>query len=280
MEHELQLSVQKLELGTITTNAIAIRDKVKDMLVNYKAENYNEDNIEEATKDRALLNNTSKALDSERLRLEREFMNPFNNFKSVVAKTITMIKEASANIDEIVKEVENKAKEVKKSEIQKIFDEMIGKEAIASLINLEQIFDDKWLNKTVKIEAVEKEMFDTIRGIVNDLIAIENLKSEHELALKNQYLKSFNLGEVIIENNRLNELKISTQKVEVAKEEIREAKIEEMTKVAVQSESDDPIKTYTLEITGTLSQHKKLKEFLELNKMHTVNFETKKVIVN
>lgn len=279
MNNELELSVKKLELGTLTTNAIAVRDKVKDLLTNYKAENYNEDNIDKAKEDKALLNTTSKKLNDERIRLEKEFMQPFNDFKDVVSETTLMIKEASSKIDEIVKEVENKAKEQKKSEIQKVYDELVGKEAISNIIHLEMIFDERYLNKTYEIDKVRKDLEDKIYKIARDLEAIKNLKSEHELALTNQYLKTFNLGEVIIENNRLNELKQNTVKVEVKQEEIIKEKIEEMATTKVVSEDEDIIKTYKLEITGTLDQQKNLKQFLELNKMHTVNIETNKVIV-
>lgn len=279
MKNELQLSVQKLELGTLTTNAIAVRDKVKNLLTNYKAENYNEDNIDKAKEDKALLNTTSKKLNDERIRLEKEFMQPFNNFKDVVSETTIMIKEASSKIDEIVKEVENKAKEQKRTEILKVYDEITEKEAISSIIHIDMVFDERYLNKTFEIDKVKKDLEDKIKKIVQDLETIKNLKSEHELALTNQYLKTFNLGEVIIENNRLNELKQNTIKVEVKQEEIIKEKIEDMTTTKVVSEDEDIIKTYKLEITGTLDQQKKLKQFLELNKMHTVNIETNKVIV-
>lgn len=279
MKNELQLSVQKLELGTLTTNAIAVRDKVKDLLTNYKAENYNEDNIDKAKEDKALLNTTSKKLNDERIRLEKEFMQPFNDFKDVVSETTIMIKEASSKIDEIVKEVENKAKEQKRAEILKVYDEITEKEAISSIIHIDMVFDERYLNKTFEIDKVKKDLEDKIKKIVQDLEAIKNLKSEHELALTNQYLKTFNLGEVIIENNRLNELKQNTVKVEEKQVEIVKEKIEDMTTTKVVSEDEDIIKTYKLEITGTLDQQKKLKQFLELNKMHTVNIETNKVIV-
>lgn len=279
MKNELELSVKKLELGTLTTNAIAVRDKVKNLLTNYKAENYNEDNIDKAKEDKALLNTTSKKLNDERIRLEKEFMQPFNNFKDVVSETTLMIKEASSKIDEIVKEVENKAKEQKRAEILKVYDEITEKEAISSIINLDMVFDERYLNKTFEIDKVKKDLEDKIKKIVQDLETIKNLKSEHELALTNQYLKTFNLGEVITENNRLNELKQNTIKVEVKQEEIIKEKIEDMTTSKVVSEDEDIIKTYKLEITGTLDQQKKLKQFLELNKMHTVNIETNKVIV-
>lgn len=279
--NELQLSVQKLELGTLTTNAIAIRDKVKEMLVNYNAENYSEETIDVAKEDKAMLNKTSKLLNDERIRLEKEFMQPFNEFKDVVSETTTMIKDASSKIDVIVKEVEDKAKEQRRIIITNLFEKSV--EELKDLIKLEMIFDDKWLNKGSFNDKNEFKSVDELVGKLNkirtDLEAINNLKSEHELALTNQYLRTFDLSQVIMENNRLNELKATTQKVEIVREEIKQEKIEGMTTTPVEAEDIDPIQTYTLKITGKLSQHKKLKEFLSLNNMHTENFETGKVIV-
>lgn len=269
MTNELQLSVQKLELGQLTTNAIAIRDKVKTLLNNYKAENYSEENIEDAKKDKALLNITSKKLNDERIRLEKEFMKPFNEFKDVVSETTKMIKDASSQIDLIVKDVESKAKEGRKNIIVDIFNSLVAE--LKELITLDQIFNDKWLNKGSFNDKGEfklvNELEDKLNKIRNDLEAIKNLNSEHELALTNQYLKDFDLSKVIIENNRLNELKANTQKVEVAKEEIRQVKVEQMVTKPVEVEEVDPIKTYTLKITGKLSQQLKLREFLDLNNM-------------
>jgi hypothetical protein len=282
MNNELELSVKKLELGTLTTNAIAVRDKVKDLLSNYKSENYNEGNIDKAKEDKALLNNTSKKLNDERIRLEKEFMKPFNEFKDIVTETTTMIKEASSKIDEIVKEVESRAREERKGVVTTLFNDIVGE--LKDLITLDMVFDEKWLNKGSFNDKGEfklsKELEDKLNRIRQDLEAIKNLKSEHELALTNQYLKDFNLGNVIIENNRLNELKTNTQKVGVAKEEIKEAKVEEMITTPVTTEEIDPIKTYTLKITAELSKQKKLKEFLKLNGMKTINVETGEVIID
>lgn len=282
MEKELQLSVQNLELGTLTTNAMAIRDKVKTLLEDYKEENYNEDTVDKAKEDKALLNKTSKMLNDERIRLEKEFMTPFNEFKEVVTETTTMIKAASSKIDDIVKGVEERAKEQRNLTIEEIFKEKI--QELGELITLDQIFDDRWLNKGSFNDKGEfkltKELEEKLNNIRVGLETIKSLKSKHELALTNQYLKTFNLSEIIVENNRLNELEQKTVIVEEKKEEIKEAKIEEMTTIPFEVGENDPIKTYTLTITGELSKQKQLKEFLKLNKMHTVNTETGEVVID
>ena len=50
-------------------------------------------------------------------------------------------------------------------------------------------------------------------------------------------------------------------------EEQRKEEIKEMINRPVKIEEIDPMKTYTLKITGTLSQQKALRKFLETNKM-------------
>lgn len=267
MENELVLSVNKIELGTLTTNAIAIRDTVKDLLKNYKAENYDENNIDKAKEDKAMLNTTSKKLNDKRIELEKEFMTPFNEFKDVISETTTMIKEASSQIDLIVKEVENKAKETRRNTIETYFKALVGE--LDSVVTLDIIFDEKWLNKGSFNDKGEFKLLNELENKLNDirkgLEAIKNLNSKHELALKSQYLKNFDLGQAIAENNRLNELEQKSAIIEEKKEEIKEAKIEEMLNTPVEEKTIDVEKTYTLEITGTTAKLKKLKEFMNLN---------------
>lgn len=281
-EEDLKLSVVEIQLGTLETNAIAIRDKVKETLKKYDADNYNEDNIERAKKDKALLNNTSKYLNDERIKLEKQFLKPFEEkFKDIITETTTMIKEASSKIDVIVKEVEIKAKATRRSAIETIFNGLVGE--LESIITLDKVFDEKWLNKGSFNDKGEfkytQQLKDKLNKIRNDLESISALNSKHELALKSYYLKEFDLGQVIAENNRLNELESKQVTIEEKKEEIKESKIEEMINKPVETEAIDPIKTYTLKITAPLSKQQALKQFLEINKMTTVNLETGKTIV-
>ena len=60
--NEFELIITEKNLGSLTTNAKAIRDKIKEILPKYSAENYSENNIENAKSDKAMLNNTAKKL--------------------------------------------------------------------------------------------------------------------------------------------------------------------------------------------------------------------------
>ena len=96
-ENDLELVVSKKSLGELTTNAITIKKKVEEALINFKAENYNENNIDKAKDDKALLNKTSKKLNDDRIALENEFMKPFEEFKITIKETTDLIKTAAVS---------------------------------------------------------------------------------------------------------------------------------------------------------------------------------------
>lgn len=263
-EKDLQLVVSKQELGTLETNALAIKEKIKELLPNYDSKNYSSANIDKAKEDKALLNKTSKVLNDKRIELEREFMKPFESFKEIIKETTDLIKTASSQIDVIVKDVENKEKEEKKNEIIKIFNEKIKE--LSDLIPFERIFDEKWLNKTAKMKDIESSIETKLEQIRNDLITISELHSKYEIELKNDYLKHFDLGLIIRKNSELIQkeeaLKVQTEETEKVIEEQKEEKMQKMATTKVEEKIYDPVIVVALEITMRESVARVMKTFM------------------
>lgn len=86
-----------------------------------------------------------------------------------------------------------------------------------------------------------------------DNLTISQLQSEID-KLSNKVQEEY--SNVISNRDKVNYLK-----------EQKQEEIEKMIDNPVEVEEIDPIKTYTLKITGTLSQQKALKKFLETNNM-------------
>ena len=284
-ENELKLTVSKKELGVLETNAQVLKDKIMEIIPKYNADNYSPATIDKAVDDRALLNKTAKALNDERIKIEKEFMQPFENFKTIVKETTDLIKTTSEKIDVIIKDVENKDKADKKVIITKIFDENVKE--LKDILTLDKIFDEKWLNKgswNDKDEfKEEKTLIDRIDLVRTDLITIGALKSKYEVELKSDYLNNFNLGDVIRKNNTLleNEQLLKTQNDEskVVVEEQKVEKMVEMANTVIQTKVIDDILIYELEITAETSKMEALKIFLQTNNMGTKNIKTGKIIV-
>lgn len=209
-EADLQLVVSDKTLGTLTTNAETLRELVKQALPKYAIENYSTDDIAKAKADKTLLNKAAKALNDKRIEIEREWMKPFGDFKSVVTDTVGLIKECVSNIDTIIKQDEERTKAEKRSLIEAYYAE----KQYAEIVPLTGIFSDKWLNKTATMKSVQKEIDERIEGIKSDLNTLKTFAEDYDV-LVTYYLEHLNLNEAVAYANKLKEQREATK----AKEE-------------------------------------------------------------
>ena len=182
---ELNLKVVEQNIGTLNTNAAQLLERVKERLAFYSVDRYSGENIAAAKKDKAELNNAAKLLNAERIRIEKEFMKPIETFKATVSETVNLINECSAKIDVIVKEVEQREKETKKSIIIEYFESLHF-----SLIDFDRLFNPKWLNKTTKLKDIQDEIQGRIEKIQADLSVLDRIG---EAEAKQYYLSTLNL---------------------------------------------------------------------------------------
>lgn len=268
-EKDLELIVKEKNLGSLITNAKSIKKAVEQVLPNYDASNYSIENIEKAEKDKAMLNTTAKNLNKRRIDLEKEFMVPFNEFKTEITETCNLIKEASEKINVIVQTKEQERKDIKKADIETYFEDNIG--SLKGLIDLEKIFNDRWLNKGYEMEDIQQEIAELFKKTKEDLTTIESLKSKYEVELKNNYLTTLDLSTAIKLNNELLEkeekLVEQTKLAEIEKVKQEEKQLKEQSTTKVETNVIDPVETYALKITGKRSQMVALREFLNTNNM-------------
>jgi len=177
-------------------------------LPKYDISNYNESNIDVAKKDKAMLNNSSKVLTAKRIELEKEFLKPFDELKNTIAETVKLIGECSGKIDTVVKSSEQKEKDTKRATIQKHWDSRSF-----TLVTLDKVFDDKWLNKGSKEKDIFKEIDTKIEKINDDLVTLEAIGQDVEL-LKSIYLGDLDLNKAIQYANTLKENKAKVQSTE------------------------------------------------------------------
>lgn len=187
-EKDLTLDVRELTLGTLTTNALQLRDHVAETLERYTPENYSEENVDQAKADRAILNKAAKEINDRRIQLERDWNAPLQDFKSIIGDTVKMIADGSAKIDAVVKGVESKAKAEKRAAIEELWE----RKGI-TLLPLSKLWDDKWLNKTKRLPAVEKEIGEKLLKIEAELDTLAAVDTEDGDVLRAYYLDCLDL---------------------------------------------------------------------------------------
>ena len=182
-EQSLTLNVLDLTFGTLTTNALQLHDYVAATLERYTPENYSEENVDQAKADRAILNKAAKELNDRRIQIEREWNAPLQEFKGIVGDTVKMISDGSAKIDAVVKDVESKAKAEKRAAIEELWE----RKGI-TLLPLSMLWDDRWLNKTKRLPAIEKEIGEKLLKIEAELDTIAAVDTEDGEVLRAYYL--------------------------------------------------------------------------------------------
>jgi hypothetical protein len=222
-ESDLQLVVSEKTLGRLTTNAKQILEIVKAGLSRYDIKNYDESNISLAKTDKALLNKAEKELNAKRLEIEREFMQPFGEFKAIVTETVGLINKCSAKIDKVVKQSEDRAKELKKELIIDYF-ATTG----FTLVPFDKIFDAKWLNKTTSMKGIYQEIDNKTEKIKSDIETLESFGEDAGL-LKSLYLDTLDISKTL---QYANTLKQNRERLEEATEKAAKAKAEEKANMA------------------------------------------------
>ena len=135
--------------------------------------NLRRQNRADAKADKASLNRLKKTINDERIRREKEYMKPFDTFKAQVKEICSLIDGASTKISDQLDTFEAKRHQEKKDNIIKLFEEK--KSGVADWITFNQVFNEKWLNKTTSMKAIEEELTAIIAQIVMDLGTIKSL---------------------------------------------------------------------------------------------------------
>lgn len=235
----MELKVKEITLPeALTFNYEELKAELTAKAEHYESLVFTSDQLPEAKAERAKLNALKKALNDERLRLEKEYMQPFNDFKAKINEIIGIIDRPTQAIDSQVKSFEANQKAEKKEKIEAYF---VGRNPFEWL-KLEQIFNEKWLNASAKMPNVTGEIDSRIEGITKDLETLQNLP-EFGFEATEEYKQSLDLNKAIAEGHRLSE--IQKKKAE-AEAEMKKAKVTATVNVKGQK---TPIAEIPVEVT-------------------------------
>lgn len=185
-----EFKIVKKEIGTLEINFEELKQTLDYELARFENFEVGTDRIQEAKTTRANLNKIAKIIDDRRKQLKDEFMQPYLVVEEQSKILIGMINKVNSGIDAKIKEIEETEKEAKKQEIIAIWE---SKEY--NKVSLEQVFNDKWLNKTVSLAKAEEEMEAIIKEVENNLNTIKTLAQEPNkvVDLQAKYLVSLDL---------------------------------------------------------------------------------------
>lgn len=191
------------QIEPIQFNYDELKSDLTDSLVHYKNMVYTADNIKTAKADRAKLNKLKKSMNDERIRLEKEYMGPFLDFKTKVGTLCEIVDDAAHAIDVQVKDYENLQKEEKTTQIEGTFFSVFG--GSYSWLHLNQIWDEKWLNTTFTIKKVTEAMEEIRDRIDKDLEMLDRLP-EYAFEAKETYKRSLKVDDALWQVDHLKQM--------------------------------------------------------------------------
>lgn len=249
LELVLKTPIEELIPKLIEFNNTEIINTIKPQLEKYKTIVYTDEQLPQAKNDRATLNKFKDAIEDERKRIKKVYLQPYEKFEAQVKEITALIDESTQTIDIQVKAFETKQKEEKKAKIIEFWDKNIGE--LKDLINFEKVFSEQWLNITYKLNKVFEDITTFIAQVKQDLAVIESLKFKQETYLKDYYLNTFNLTATLQEKTRLEE---SEKKLaELAQKQVEQKLITH----------DEPVKMVDFRVWATPTQLKELQQFLK-----------------
>lgn len=225
----------------ISFNYEELKAELTEKVAFYETLVYTDDQVKDAKADRATLNKLKKTLNDERIRREKEYMQPFNEFKAQVNEIIGIIDKPIAVIDKQVKEFEDQKKANKQNAIEELF-ATIG---FQNFVTLEKIWDPKWLNASVSMKSIEEQMRSRMYQIGDDVLTLHNLP-EFGFEATEVYKQTLDINKAIKEAQRMAEItkakaeaaakKKAAEETRKAEEERKAQEIKEEQRVIVPPE--------------------------------------------
>ena len=202
MNFEIKIKVPTPQ--PVIFNYEELRADLTTALKDYENRVYTEDTIAEAKEDRAKLNKLKKAINDERIAREKEYMQPFNEFKAQAKELCDMIDTASSGIGEQLESFEQKRIDEKTSHIQSLFDDVASNYDLP-FITLDKIMSEKWLNKSTSDKAIVEEITERFEKAIKDLEVIRKMPS-YSFEAEESYKTCLDLNKALEEGEKISEI--------------------------------------------------------------------------
>ena len=226
---EMELRVNEVQLPEqIAFNYEELKAELTEKVSMYETMVYTDEQIKEAKADKANLNKLKKALNDERIRREKEYMQPFNDFKTKINEIIGIIDKPVAIIDKQVKDYEEKQRQEKKDAITLLFNDTEHPE----WLQLDMIFNERWLLTSTSMRAIKDNIDGWINEIQEHIDTLSNLP-EFGFEATEVYKSTLDVNKAINEARRMSEM----AKAKAAHESQMKAREEEQARMAAEIEA-------------------------------------------
>lgn len=267
----MELLVQQIpKIEPIRFNYEELKTELSERVSEYKTVAYTADTIKTAKADRAKLNALKKSLNDERIRLEKEYMEPFQQFKAQVTDLVMIVDEAVSAVDKQVKDYEELQKKDKQAAVEALFQAVVVPEI--PWLGINQVWNEKWLNATYKTGQIEKDFAEIVARIKSDMEMLGRLP-EYSFEAQETYKQTLNVNDALWQADHLKQMAEAKKAAEMpapqttADEELPgQVTMEEFMPEPVEpnmGESEASVSVLQFKCFCTMDQAMKLRHFMK-----------------
>ena len=182
--------------GVISTNFEEIKEKLEAEMSTYKTMRVTVDNKKEAKEDIADLRKLKKKLNERKKEVKEEYMKPYLEVEDGVKQLISIIDGAINFLDGQVAELEEQRVLERKTEITKVYDELVEEELL-DYMPLERIWNDKWTNATTTMKSIREDINGFVTKVRTDIATIKAMQSDKTERALYYYMETNDLASSI-----------------------------------------------------------------------------------
>lgn len=225
--NELQVKVQQTP-GTVTWNYEDLKKAITNALEVYKTTEYDDSNIGQAKKDRAMLNNLSKSVNARKIEIKKKCLEPYELIETQAKELMAIIQEPIAVIDERLTEYETARREKVRVVIleymQKVFEGL--EQQIADKAK-NTLYDDRWENATAKKSEWQTAIDARADAIRSDLQVLDSVEEKFRSYAMDAYRQKLRLADAMQKVQELRSQEEAILKMQREEEERKRREEEE-----------------------------------------------------
>ena len=188
--NNLELKVNQ-EVGLLNWNFAELDAQLDEQLKKYDGLQFTDQEIPEAKKTRAALNNVAKEINARKISVKKQFCQPYEDFAEQAKKLIAKIDSCNSGIDAQIKAYEQSQKDAKQKEIEEYW-----KKNKPTFIheNVERVMNAKWLNASCTPADWKNQLQMVIDRINSDTDTIAKFGPDEMNFCMEDYLKTLDLS--------------------------------------------------------------------------------------
>lgn len=282
---ELILKSSEINLPQEIENLAALKAELTPKLEKYNNLVVTADSIKAAKADKAALNKLRAAIEDQRKAIKRQYLEPYNILESQCKEVVALIDAPITAIDKQIKAFDEIEEQEKYTELQEAFVNLDPPD----WIELADVLNPKWKNKTAKTDALISEIEQAVKELTSGLEKVKATYGEEPflLSVLEFYKEHKDFSKTAVYAAQMNtaykreqEAKLKAQKLaeEAAQREsfqnepqqpapVNNESIQAEPQKGQETQSEKPQKLFKgkFEVEGTADQIKALGQYMKAN---------------